>query len=134
MSSEEVCRTVSRMSQIFSLSVDNSLRPKFAYLVSEIGGGKELLLRCPSYLTLSLHARIIPRHRFLLHCGRAEQPFSPFHFTLNEERFLKSAGATAEQYEAWRLLHGFPAAAAPSARERTMSAAEQEQMGAAMAR
>jgi len=91
------------LSQLFSLSVENSLRPKYDYLTRELGGGKQALLDCPTYLSLSLAARIVPRHRFLAARGRAESPFNLSHFIHADARFLAHAKASVPEYEDFKL-------------------------------
>jgi len=106
MDAGEVARTVTRLSQLFSLSVDNSLRPKYQYLTGELGGSKRQLLECPTYLSLSLQARIMPRHRFLVQQGRAETPFNLFEFIHADARFVAGARSTLPLYEAFKLQFG----------------------------
>lgn len=60
----EVSEVVTKLSTLFSLSVENSLRPKFHYLRDELGGSKDSLVSFPVYLSLSLAQRIQPRHRY----------------------------------------------------------------------
>ena len=102
MTPEEVAHTVTRLSQLFGLSVDNSLRPKYQYLTSELGGTKRTLLECPTYLSLSLAQRIVPRHRFLVHRGCATTPFNLWDFIPSDARFLASARATADEYQSFK--------------------------------
>ena len=102
MTPDEVAHTVSRLSQVFGLSVENSLRPKYEYLTSELGGTKRSLLECPTYLSLSLAQRIVPRHRFLVHRGCAATPFNLWELIHGDARFLASAKATPDEYLAFR--------------------------------
>ena len=125
MDADEVVRTVTRLSQLFSLSVDNSLRPKFQYLTRELGGGKQTLLDCPTYLSLSLAARIVPRHRFLVARGRAATPFNVWEFIHADLRFAKSAAATLDEWSAFRDAHVARAAAAAAATADSLAAAAQ---------
>ena len=106
MTPPEVAHTVTRLSQLFGLSVDNSLRPKYQYLTSQLGGTKRSLLECPTYLSLSLAQRIVPRHRFLVHRGVAATPFNLWDFIPSDTRFLATARATADEYEAFKLTLG----------------------------
>lgn len=59
----EMSEVVTKLSTLFSLSVENSLRPKYHYLLDELGGSKDSLVSFPVYLSLSLSQRIQPRHR-----------------------------------------------------------------------
>jgi mTERF domain-containing protein len=105
MDADEVVRTVTKLSQLFSLSVDKSLRPKYQYLTCELGGSKQTLLDCPTYLSLSLAARIVPRHLFLKARGRAATPFNVWEFIHADPRFAKSAAATLDEWAAFRDAH-----------------------------
>ncbi|GLJ12833.1 hypothetical protein SUGI_0198700 [Cryptomeria japonica] len=57
---------VVRTPGIFTFSIANNLKPKFDYLVNEMGGGLQDLLEFPQYFTFSLEKRIKPRHRLLV--------------------------------------------------------------------
>jgi len=114
MSAEEVVRTVTRLSQLFSLSVERSLRPKYAYLVGELGGGKQTLLDCPAYLSLSLAQRIVPRHTFLARRNKAQLPFNVFQFIHADARFAAAAGVPLKEWCAYRDAHCADAAEAAS--------------------
>ena len=134
MTPEEVVHTVSRLSQLFSLSVDNSLRPKYRYLCKELRGNKAMLLQSPTFLSLSLAARIKPRHRFMLHRGRSP-PYSMFDFTSADANFARSMDTPLEEWLAFRdacvLEHEAAAeaqaatsAVAPMPKARTATVAE----------
>ena len=101
MTPEEVVHTVSRLSQLFSLSVDNSLRPKYRYLCNELRGNKAMLLQSPTFLSLSLAARIRPRHRFMMRLGRSP-PYSMFEFTSADANFARAMDAPLEEWLAFR--------------------------------
>ena len=65
MTEQEMVHTVTRLSQIFSLSVADSLKPKFIYLTEELGGNVQTCVKFPAYFSLSLDKRIRPRHTYL---------------------------------------------------------------------
>ena len=102
MDEAEVADVVTKLSQLFSLSVENSLRPKYEYLTEELGGSKQSLVSFPTYLTLSLEQRIEPRHRFLVELKKAENPFKLSQLLLKDDVFAHRAGARLEQYQAFR--------------------------------
>lgn len=55
-----------RSPRIFTYSIDNSLRPKYYYLINKIGGSHRDLIKFPQYFSFNLERRIKPRHRLLL--------------------------------------------------------------------
>ncbi|CAI5458954.1 unnamed protein product [Closterium sp. Yama58-4] len=63
-----------RLPQILSLSVPNCLAPKYDYLIHHLGGSPSSIVSFPAYFSLSLHARIRPRHLFYLRCRAASAP------------------------------------------------------------
>jgi len=65
-SHKDAVNMVVRVPGIFTYSIDNSIRPKFDYLINEIGGSHQDLLKFPQYFAFSLENRIKPRHRLLL--------------------------------------------------------------------
>jgi mTERF domain-containing protein len=131
MTPEEVVHTVTRLSQLFSLSVDNSLRPKYRYLCRELCGTKAMLLQSPTFLSLSLAARIMPRHRFMLKKGHAP-PYSMWDFTSADPNFARSMDVPLEEWLAFReaFVTEHEAAAAAAADEK----ARAEEEAAARAR
>lgn len=112
MSPDEAAKTCARLSQLFSLSVERSLRPKFEYLTNQLGGSKATLLECPTYLSLSLAARIVPRHLFMASLGRAATPFNVWDLIHADARFVGAARSTLEQYNRFKaeLIAGSGAA------------------------
>lgn len=136
MSPEEIVHTVSKLGQLFSLSVDNSLRPKYDYLLDKLGGDKATLLACPTFMSLSLAARIMPRHHFMLERrGRVSReshssasgmleaisPFSIWDFASADPAFARATEVPLEDWLAFRdafvLRHEATAAAAAEAME-----------------
>ena len=118
MNEQEVADMVTRLGQLFSLSVENSLRPKFQYLTSELGGGKHSLASYPTYLSLSLEQRIQPRHRFLVERQLAANPFQLHALMSSDVAFAKAAHAPLDDYLSFRErlisgLHGAPPTAPP---------------------
>lgn len=65
-SHKEAVKMVTRAPGIFTYSINNSLQPKFDYLINKIGRRHADLLRFPQYFSFSLEKRIKPRHRLLL--------------------------------------------------------------------
>ncbi|CAI5990861.1 unnamed protein product [Closterium sp. NIES-64] len=74
LSSRDVAHVLFRLPQILSLSVPNCLAPKYDYLIHHLGGSPNSIVSFPAYFSLSLHARIRPRHLFYLHCRAASAP------------------------------------------------------------
>ncbi|KAH0464150.1 hypothetical protein IEQ34_006936 [Dendrobium chrysotoxum] len=60
--SSGICR---RFPSIFRYSEENNLRPKFEYLLYEMGGSVEEVKRFPQYFGFCLKKRIVPRHLHL---------------------------------------------------------------------
>ncbi|KAF3615678.1 putative leucine-rich repeat receptor-like protein kinase IMK3-like [Capsicum annuum] len=58
---------------VFSLSLEGNLKPKYMYLVNELGNEVRSLTKYPMYLSLSLDQRIRPCHMFLVSLKRAPQ-------------------------------------------------------------
>ncbi len=76
---------------------------------------------------MSLAARIVPRHRFLVQRGRAATPFNVWEFIHADARFAKAAGAPLGEWSAFRDAH-VARCAERAARE---AAADAEAAGAA---
>ncbi|KAH9320124.1 hypothetical protein KI387_021893 [Taxus chinensis] len=55
-----------RFPVIFNYSIDGNLKPKFNYLMEDMGRNVDDLRKFPQYFAYSLEKRIKPRHRFLL--------------------------------------------------------------------
>jgi mTERF domain-containing protein len=96
MDENDVVLTVSRLSQLFSLSVENSLRPKFLYLTNKLGGNVQTCVKFPAYFSLSLDQRIRPRHNFLERFSCAPDPFPMRALSENDTVFAKRASKTLE--------------------------------------
>lgn len=120
LSPEEAARVCARLGQLFSLSVERSLRPKWAYLTQRLGGCKATLLECPTYLSLSLQARIVPRHLFLASLGWRRgggTPFNLWDLIHTDARFVASARSNLAAYAEFKAaLAGGEGAAAPVGR------------------
>lgn len=65
-SHRDAVKMVIRAPGIFTYSIDNSLKPKFDYLINKMGGSHRDLLKFPQYFSFNLEKRIKPRHRLLL--------------------------------------------------------------------
>lgn len=100
------------MLQVFSLSVENSLKPKYEYLVKELKGGVRTVVSFPAYFSLSLDHRIKPRHQFLITLQKSPKgPFPMKCLAVTDEYFCSRwAEASLEDYYAFRdalLLKSF---------------------------
>jgi mTERF domain-containing protein len=69
MSKDEAVAMVLRCPALFTFNVERNFRPKFEYLVQEMGGGVEDVKAFPQYFTFSLEKRIAPRHRAAVEVG-----------------------------------------------------------------
>ena len=98
MNEEEMVLTVTRLSQLFSLSVTNSLKPKFEYLTEELGGNVQTCVKFPAYFSLSLDQRIRPRHTFLKEFNRAPDPFPMKYLSENDTAFAARASKSLEDF------------------------------------
>ncbi|CAN6555067.1 unnamed protein product [Malus baccata var. baccata] len=65
LSYEEAANVCARLPAIFGYSVEDNLRPKYEYLVKDMGRSVEELKKFPQYFGFSLEKRIIPRHLHL---------------------------------------------------------------------
>lgn len=119
MNDSEAAITVTRLSQFFSLSVDDSLRPKFKYLTDELGGGKDTCVKYPAYFSLSLDQRIRPRHQFLDQFDLAPDPFPMKYLSVKDDEFVRKADKSIAEFEAYKE-EMVPIFAAQTAREKTL--------------
>lgn len=90
--------------QVFSLSLEGNLKPKYIYLINELRNEVQILAKYPMYLSLSLNQRIRPRHRFLVSLKKAPRgPFPLSSFVPSDESFCQQwAGTTVDKYLAFR--------------------------------
>mmetsp|Transcript_23167 Transcript_23167/g.72330 ORF Transcript_23167/g.72330 Transcript_23167/m.72330 type:complete len:508 (+) Transcript_23167:5138-6661(+) len=104
MSEDQVVMTVTRLSQLFSLSVEDNLKPKYEYLTSELGGGVNTVTSYPAYFSLSLKQRIMPRHRILVELDRLPStPFPMKWLAIKDVAFAEGvAQVDLRQYEDFR--------------------------------
>ncbi|KAM2798122.1 hypothetical protein COP1_003113 [Malus domestica] len=65
LSYEEAANVCARLPAIFGYSVEDNLRPKYEYLVKDMGRSVEELKKFPQYFGFSLEKRIVPRHLHL---------------------------------------------------------------------
>merc|ERR1712216_572539 len=89
MNDEEVAKTISRLNTFFSLSLEDNLRPKYEYLIDELGGTKQTAISFPAYWSLALDTRIKPRHRFMEEYNAAPDPFPMKLLAEKDEVFVK---------------------------------------------
>ena len=108
MSAEDVVHTVTRLSQIFSLSVEESLRPKFRYLTEELGGDVKTCVKFPAYFSLSLDQRIRPRHTYMQRLSCAPDPFPMKYLSENDEAFAGRARRSLNDYVSYKVRQFFP--------------------------
>ena len=100
--------TVTRLSQIFSLSVEESLRPKFRYLTEELGGDVKTCVKFPAYFSLSLDQRIRPRHTYMQRLSCAPDPFPMKYLSENDEAFAGRARRSLDDYVSYKVRQFFP--------------------------
>ena len=100
--------TVTRLSQIFSLSVEESLRPKFRYLTEELGGDVKTCVKFPAYFSLSLDQRIRPRHTYMQRLSCAPDPFPMKYLSENDEAFAGRARRSLNDYVSYKVRQFFP--------------------------
>ena len=103
MNDEEVAKTISRLNTFFSLSLEDNLRPKYEYLIDELGGTKQTAISFPAYWSLALDTRIKPRHRFMEEYNAAPDPFPMKLLAEKDEVFVKRVrGANLAAFEAFK--------------------------------
>ncbi|XP_009759805.1 transcription termination factor MTERF9, chloroplastic [Nicotiana sylvestris] len=100
MHNSEIVKVLTSMTQVFSLSLEGNLKPKYLYLVNELGNEVRSLTKYPTYLSLSLDQRIRPRHRFLVSLKRAPKgPFPLSSLVPTDECFCQQwAGTSLDKY------------------------------------
>ena len=103
MTEEDVVHTVTRLSQIFSLSVSQSLRPKFRYLTEELGGDVRTCVKFPAYFSLSLDQRIRPRHTYMQRLKCATDPFPMKYLSEKDDAFAGRARRSLEDYISYKV-------------------------------
>uniref|UniRef100_A0A0A9D663 Uncharacterized protein n=1 Tax=Arundo donax TaxID=35708 RepID=A0A0A9D663_ARUDO len=69
MSWDDAVAMVLRCPALFTFSVERNYKPKFEYLVVEMGGGVEDIKAFPEYFAFSLEKRIAQRHRAAADAG-----------------------------------------------------------------
>ena len=136
MNEEDVVHTVTRLSQLFSLSVDNSLRPKFKYMCDELGGDVKTCVKFPAYFSLSLDQRIKPRHHYLRQYNCAPDPFPMKYLSEGDVAFVKrslDAGGSLADFEEYKEVY-IPKfkAETEKAKERAIESLHNEQRRAYM--
>lgn len=105
MDEQDVVHTVTRLSQLFSLSVKDSLRPKFKYLTDELGGDHKTCVKFPAYFSLSLDQRIRPRHTYLQSYRCAPDPFPMKYLSESDAAFAARAaegGGSLRDFEEFK--------------------------------
>ncbi|GFZ16831.1 mitochondrial transcription termination factor family protein [Actinidia rufa] len=104
MRNSDILKVLTSLTQVFSLSVEDNLKPKYRYLINELRNEVQSLAKYPTYLSLSLEQRIRPRHRFLVSLKKAPKgPFPLSSFVPSDESFCQQwAGTTVDKYLAFR--------------------------------
>ncbi|KAL1821447.1 hypothetical protein DCAR_0417858 [Daucus carota subsp. sativus] len=104
MCNSDIVKVLTSLTQVFSLSLEGNLRPKYMYLVNELQNEVQSLTKYPMYLSLSLDQRIRPRHRFLVALKKAPKgPFPLSSFVPTDEHFCQQwAGTSVDKYLAFR--------------------------------
>ncbi|MCE3215756.1 Transcription termination factor mterf9, chloroplastic [Datura stramonium] len=96
MRNSEIVKVLTSITQVFSLSLEGNLKPKYKYLVNELGNEVRSLTKYPMYLSLSLDQRIRPRHMFLVSLKRAPKgPFPLSSLVPNDESFCQQWARTS---------------------------------------
>lgn len=104
MGNEEILKVLTSLTQVFSLSLEDNIKPKYMYLVNELRNEAQSLTKYPTYLSLSLEQRIRPRHRFLVALKKAPKgPFPLSSLVPTDESFCQQwAGTSLDKYLAFR--------------------------------
>ncbi|XP_076948284.1 transcription termination factor MTERF9, chloroplastic-like [Bidens hawaiensis] len=104
MHNSDILKVSTSLAQVFSLSLEGNLKPKYLYLVNELQNEVKSLTKYPTYLSLSLDQRIRPRHKFLVALKKAPNgPFPLSSFVPNDESFCQQwAGTSLDKYLAFR--------------------------------
>merc|ERR1739848_687727 len=96
---------ISRLPQVFSMSLEKNLMAKFSYFLGTLGWSVHDLSMSPQVLSLSLKGRILGRHQFLVKKGCFEfyKDFKKRRWLLvKDEDFAKLAdSSTLEEYQAF---------------------------------
>ncbi|KAG6405277.1 hypothetical protein SASPL_132864 [Salvia splendens] len=100
MQNSEILKVLTSLTQVFSLSLEANLKPKYKYLVNELQNEVHSLTKYPTYLSLSLDQRIRPRHCFLVSLKKAPKgPFPLSSFVPTDESFCRQwAGTSVDKY------------------------------------
>ncbi|KAM3237532.1 transcription termination factor MTERF9, chloroplastic [Capsicum annuum] len=100
MRNSEILKVLTSITQVFSLSLEGNLKPKYMYLVNELGNEVRSLTKYPMYLSLSLDQRIRPRHMFLVSLKRAPKGKFPLSSLIpTDESFCQQwAGTSLDKY------------------------------------
>lgn len=104
MRNSDILTVLTRLTQIFSLSLEENLKPKYMYLINELRNEVKSLTKYPMYLSLSLDQRIRPRHKFLVSLKKAPKgPFPLSSLVPTDESFCQQwAGTSLDKYLAFR--------------------------------
>ncbi|KAH6778581.1 Mitochondrial transcription termination factor family protein [Perilla frutescens var. frutescens] len=100
MQNSDILKVLTSLTQVFSLSLEGNLKPKYKYLINELQNEVHSLTKYPMYLSLSLDQRIRPRHRFLVSLKKAPKgPFPLSSFVPTDECFCQQwAGTSLDKY------------------------------------
>ncbi|KAL2473102.1 Mitochondrial transcription termination factor family protein [Forsythia ovata] len=100
MRNSDILKVLTSLTQVFSLSLEGNLKPKYMYLINELRNEVHSLTKYPTYLSLSLDQRIRPRHRFLVSLKKAPKgPFPLSSLVPTDESFCQQwAGTSLDKY------------------------------------
>ncbi|CAA2995713.1 transcription termination factor MTERF9, chloroplastic [Olea europaea subsp. europaea] len=100
MRNSDILKVLTSLTQVFSLSLEGNLKPKYMYLINELRNEVHSLTKYPTYLSLSLDQRIRPRHRFLVSLKKAPRgPFPLSSLVPTDESFCQQwAGTSLDKY------------------------------------
>ncbi|KZV29518.1 hypothetical protein F511_00796 [Dorcoceras hygrometricum] len=100
MCNSDILKVLTSLTQVFSLSLEGNLKPKYMYLINELRNEVQSLTKYPTYLSLSLDQRIRPRHRFLVSLKKAPKgPFPLSSLVPTDESFCQHwAGTSLDEY------------------------------------
>eukprot|EP00249_Psilotum_nudum_P022722 c28623_g1_i1 orf=517-2010(-) len=104
LSHEEALNMVVRFPAIFNYSVEENLKPKYFYLINEIGGTLHDLKAFPHFFGFSLERRIRPRHQILLQ--RKISLSLPTMLKMTEKEFCTRFGKAIVSDSLRGLCHG----------------------------
>ncbi|XP_062094413.1 transcription termination factor MTEF1, chloroplastic [Humulus lupulus] len=89
VSKEEAVAMVVRCPTLFTFSIENNFKPKFEYLVEEMGRKVEEVKEFPQYFAFSLEKRIKPRHMEIVRRGLEREVGLPLMLISTDDQFTQ---------------------------------------------